>query len=387
MITGSLQIKNGKYYAVINLKDTNGKRKQKWISTEYEVKGNNKRNAEKFLRKCIEEYELKGNIVSSDILFSDYVKHWLEISKMRVDEVTYQGYLTISNAHIIPYFEACRITLDKLKREDIQKYINSMFENGRIDGKGGLSPKSLRTHMIIIRQTLIEAIKSELIISNPSDYVILPKKQRIEPKFYSASQMNELFEAVKNEPLYPLIYTTAIYGLRRSEVLGLKWDSVDFETDTLTIRHTVVKVSETVEKDITKTEASFRSFPLIPEVKTLLLKLKADEAEKRRLFGNEYLDNDYIFKWDNGKPYSTDFISHKFSDLLKKNGLPHIRFHELRHSCASLLIANGFTLKDIQDWLGHSDFKVTANIYAHLDKSRKMSIAQSMSETFGSEMC
>lgn len=99
------------------------------------------------------------------------------------------------------------------------------------------------------------------------------------------------------------------------------------------------------------------------------------------MFGKEYVNNDYIFKWDNGKTYSPDYISKKFSQLLKKNGLRHIRFHDLRHSCASLLVANGFTLKDIQEWLGHADIQTTANIYSHLDVERKKNIAFSLSES------
>ena len=101
----------------------------------------------------------------------------------------------------------------------------------------------------------------------------------------------------------------------------------------------------------------------------------------RILFGNEYFESDYIFKWENGKPYTPDFVSRKFHKLLEKYEFPIIRFHDLRHSCASLLIANGFSLKDIQEWFGHSDIQTTANIYAHLDVERKNKIANSMSNT------
>ena len=162
----------------------------------------------------------------------------------------------------------------------------------------------------------------------------------------------------------------------------MKWDSVSLETSTISIKHTVCFYSEIVEKDTTKTASSFRSYPLTSEVKFILAQLKEAEAVNRKLFGKEYCDNDYIFKWENGKPYTPDFITKKFPKLLKKYDLPHIRFHDLRHSCASLLLASGFSLKDIQEWLGHSDFSITANIYAHLDTARKTNIAESMSKTF-----
>ena len=124
-------------------------------------------------------------------------------------------------------------------------------------------------------------------------------------------------------------------------------------------------------KDKTKNSSSHRSFPLSNEAKAMLLKIKADEDMHRQLCGSEYQENDFIFKWPNGKPFSPDYISSHFALLLKNNHLPHIRFRELRHSCASLLLNSGFTLKDVQEYMGHSDIQMTANIYGHLDTQRK----------------
>ena len=376
-MTGSLQIKNGKYYAVINTTDINGNRKQKWISTGLETKGNKKR-AEQFLRDKLKEFELQENLIQTDILFSDYVVHWLKISSIRLDKITLDGYVNIAHNHIIPYFKALNKTLKQIKREDIQKYINIKYESGRKDGKGGLSSRSVKLHLIIIRQVFKEAAKSNYISNNPCDYVSLPKAKRYEASFYTINQLNTLFTAIKNEPLYPLIYCTVVFGLRRSEVLGLKWDSVNFENNTISIKHTVVRYSEIIEKDTTKTNSSNRTYPLSPEVAEMLHTIKAIEQYNRDMFGKEYCENDYIFKWENGKPYTPDFISRKFHKILVAYDLPIIRFHDLRHSCASLLVANGFTLKDIQEWLGHADIQTTANIYAHLDVERKNKIALSM---------
>ncbi len=177
-------------------------------------------------------------------------------------------------------------------------------------------------------------------------------------------------------PAFPVFN---IYGLRRSELLGLQWDSIDFESGTLTIRHTVSKVTKPVEKDKTKNASSYRSFPLLPEARAIFLQALSDQRTNRRLFGKAYQENPYVFKWPDGRPFPPDYITHHFARLLQKNGLPRIRFHELRHSCASILLSNGFTLKDVQEWLGHSDIKMTANVYGHLDMARKQSIAQEMS--------
>lgn len=184
---------------------------------------------------------------------------------------------------------------------------------------------------------------------------------------------------ISNEYLYPLIYITVIFGLRREEVLGLKWDSVNFENETVTIKHTVVCYDKMVfQKDSTKNDSSLRSFPLLPEVKEILLSLKAQEQENKKLFGKSYNNNDYIFKWQDGTPFNPNYITRKWSKLLSQYNLRHIRFHDLRHSCASLLVSFGFTIKDIQEWLGHSDIQTTANIYAHLSAERKNNIANTI---------
>lgn len=382
MVKGSIQEKNGKYYAVINIKDINGKRKQKWISTNLSVKGNNKRKAEEFLQKQIQEYSLKENLVQTGILFCDYIIHWLDVHKKAVDIITYQGYKSVADAHIIPYFKQQGIKLAKINIDDIQKYINLKMVSGRLDGKGGLSPKSLRTHKNIIHLVCKEAVKNNLIQRNPCEFVILPKRERNDVDFYDCEELRIMFDKLKNELLYPLLYFAVIYGLRRSEILGLKWDSINLNTNTITIKYTVVRFETVVEKNSTKNDSSYRSFPITPEVKNIILKLKEQEEINRRLFGKEYIENDYLFKWENGKPFAPDYVSKKFSKLLKQNNLRHITFHQLRHSCASLLISLDFSLKDIQEWLGHSDIQTTANYYAHLDIKRKNNIANSLSNSF-----
>ena len=386
-MTGSLQIKNAKYYIVLNFYDATGKRKQKWISTGLPTKGN-KKLAEKMLREHLLEYENQELLEKPqdkpqiDILFSDAVRQWLVASAIRVDEVTLQGYETLAKSHILPYFDQLQIKLVDVTRQVLQKYLDEKYRNGRKDGKGGLSPASIRRHKNILHQTLKEAVLDELIPANPCTHVRLPKAEWHEPNFYSADQLNTFLTAIKDEPTFALIKVSAIYGLRRSEVLGLKWDSIDFEANTLTIKHTVSKVTKTVEKDKTKNASSRRSFPLLPEIKTLLTKIKKQEEENRELFGKAYVENDYIFKKENGQLYRVEYISYKFSWLLKHYGFPHIRFHDLRHSCASMILAMDFNLKDVQEWLGHAGIQVTADIYAHLDVTRKKNMANKLAIQF-----
>lgn len=380
-MTGSLTIKNGKYYAVLNVY-VDGKRKKKWICSDLPEKGN-KRRAEQFLREKIAEYERMEGIVRSDILFSDYVRLWLEQIARKVDTVTMQGYQVLADGHILPYFDEAKIALTDIDHKILQRYIDTKHRSGKLNGKGGLSPRSLKLHKNIINQTLNLALQNKLILSNPCQFVVLPQSVRYESSFYNDRQLKELFTALDGDPLLPLVKITALYGLRRSELLGLQWDSIDFETQTMTIRHTVSKVTEVVAKDKTKNASSHRTFPLIPEAIVIFRAAKNQEAQNRIAFGREYQENSYVFKWADGHTYSPDYISHRFNDLLKKHSLPHIRFHELRHSCASMLISMGWTLKDVQEWLGHSDIKMTANIYSHLDTARKSNIAAALADKFG----
>jgi len=380
-MTGSLQTKNDKFYIVLNTRDANGKRKNKWISTGLEVKGNKKR-AEKLLRNALAEYEKREKLVHSDMTFADAIREWLRGTEIRIDQSTYQSYTELTRTQILPYFDALGVKLIDVDRKTLQAYIDEKHRNGRLDGTGGLSPATIRHHKNVLFQTLRDAVKNDLIHSNPCEFVALPQKQRHEASFYTADQCNALFNAIRYEPLYPLIKVTAVYGLRRSETLGLKWDSIDFNDGRVTIKHTVVRHISLIEKDKTKNASSYRSFPLLPEMRSLFLDLKRQDEENRKLFGRSYTQSEYIFKWADGRPFAPDFVTQKFATLLKKHDLPHIRFHDLRHSCASNLLAMGFNLKDVSEWLGHSDIQITANTYAHLDVTRKQAMADKLGAAF-----
>ena len=379
-MTGSLQIKRGKYYAVLNLTDRDGRRRQKWVYTGYEAK-NNQRKAEAALRDIIHEYEKINLVYEPDILLSDFLNQWLVEVKPFIDEVTWDGYKIIVDSHVRPYFEEHKVKLVDADLDCIQRYFDYKATHGRKDGKGGLAPKTLRLHKNVLQLAFKEAMRHRLISTNPCELVRLPKLERREYEWYNSDEIITMLDALKGEPLYPLIKTTVMYGLRRSEVLGLQWQSVDFNVDSILIRHTVSVGTKVVEKDKTKNNSSYRAFPLFPEIRELLLRLKDEENKNREFFGNAYIENDYIFKRPNGDTYDPSYITHRFGELLKKYDLPHIRFHDLRHSCASLLLSKGCTLKDVQDWMGHADIKMTCNIYGHLDLTRKKVTSEAIRES------
>jgi integrase len=199
------------------------------------------------------------------------------------------------------------------------------------------------------------------------------------------SEMVKLFEAVRGHRLELGVILGAFYGLRRSEIIGLRWESINFETNTITIEHTVTEANIDgkhiiIADDTTKSKSSFRTLPLVPAIRSKLVAIKEEQESNKKLCGKSYnkKESKYIYTDALGNRIKPNYLSSTFPIFLLKNDFQRMRFHDLRHSCASLLLANGVSLKEIQEWLGHSDFSITANIYAHLEFDSKLASANKM---------
>lgn len=386
MLTGSLQEKRGIYQCVLNLKDENGKRRLKWISTGLPIKGN-KRKAEKILQDLITKYSAfdfsSGNM---NVKFSDYAQKWLESKKGKVEKSTWDGYYNTVMKHIVPYFSKLAINIKDVKPSHIDDYYNYKSRYGRCDNKGGLSECSLKAHKFVLKAIFSKAMSvSKIIQENPAENVKLSKfveDKKKEEVFLNQEEARKMLKAFQGHPLEHLIFIALCYGLRRSEVLGLKWDAIDFTEGTLKIKHTVVSNRSIVYKDRTKSKASKATYILIPKAKEILKQVKAKQEENKKLFGNEYIKSDYVFTWQNGKLFRPDYVTKSFQKVLKKNNLTHMRLHDLRHSCASILHDEKWSLKQIQEWLRHADIKTTGNIYVHIQKSREAIGDESVNDIF-----
>ncbi len=380
MVAGHLSEKNGNYYAVLSYTDAFGKRRTKWVNTGLPVRGN-KKKAEAFLMEERKKFQT-AEPVTGGVLFADYIEQWLEVAKPTIAVATYASYCAMVKRVIAPYFRERGITLQGLTPKDIQDFYLEKLKT--------VSASSVIHYHANIHRALKHAVKLDLIPTNPADKVDRPKKDRFIGSFYDAEEVNKLFEVSKGTKLeFPILFG-AFYGLRRSEALGLKWDAIDFENDSITIRHTVTSVTldgkvQLVAADTTKTKSSLRTLPLVPFVKERLLVLKKEQENNRRLCGRSYHKQfaGYVCINEMGDLIKPHYVTEQFPKLLDANGLRRIRFHDLRHSCASLMLANGVPMKQIQDWLGHSDFSTTANIYAHLDYSTKLSSADAMLSGLG----
>ena len=377
-MTGSIQTKSNRknYFAVLNAYDENGKRKPKWVDTGIPIKGNNIRKAKTKLQELLAEYDETGIDINKDTCFIIFLEQWLETSRMSISPTTYDAYKMVFDIHIKPYFEKKKLKVTDVTPTVIQQYVNHKLK--------GLSPNTVRKHLANISKCLDSAIKQNIIAFNPVKRIEMPKKIKFTgAKHYNERQIEELLECAKGDPLEIVIRLTLFYGLRRSEVLGLKWNAVDFEEKTLTIRHTVVKIlSVTHKQDRTKNDSSNTIYTVPEKILGELARWKERQQQLKMLQPNDYHDSGYICTYTNGRLLSTDFVSQHFALLLKKNNMPHIRFHDLRHSSASYLKYLGFDLKDIQVWLRHKDIQTTMNLYTHLDMEAKSNIANSLDAKF-----
>ena len=378
MVAGHLTLKNGRYYAVLNYRDAGGQRKTKWISLGLPEKGN-KRKAEAELARLRAEFEPPKEVgdLSSDMLFADYLLEWLEIAKGRLAVATYSSYAAMIKKPVGPYFRQRNLTLRELEARHLQMFYSEMLRK--------VKPNTVIHYHAIIHSALKYAVKTDMLVQNVADKVDRPKKNSFQPVFLSAEEMQKMFEALRGTKLELPVLVAAFYGFRRGEVLGLKWDAIDFERGTISVIRTVTTITldgkqTEIEQQSAKTKSSLRTLPLIGSFREYFLQVKEAQELNKQICGNCYNHeyDGFVFVDELGERMRANYLTSAFPKFLESHGLRRMRFHDLRHSCASLLLANGVPLKHIQEWLGHSDFTTTANIYAHLDYKSKITSAQAM---------
>lgn len=372
MVTGSIYERKGIYYAIVSYY-VDGRRKQKSVSTGLPVKGN-KRRALEFLENLKRTYETKESMENMDgsrLLMTDYMDEWLKIVKPLVERATYKSYDNMVSARIRPHFEKLNLLLTEVEPKHIKMLYDEILEQG-------YTTNTVIHYHAVLHQALAYAVKNDYILSNPADRVKRPKKNKHISSFYTKEEILTLLDIAKDDPIYIPIVLSAYYGFRRSETLGMRWSAIDFKNKTITVNHKVTELTENGKtivyaEDKLKTKSSYRTLPLIPVVEEKLLEHKAKLERNQKLFGNSYCKEymDYVCVDEMGKLFRPNFISDHFGWLLKKYGLKKITFKELRHSCASMLVAEGIPMKSIQEWLGHSNFSTTADIYSHIDYHAK----------------
>lgn len=284
--------------------------------------------------------------------------------------------LRTGNSILRPYFKTLNVEIQELKPFQLSDYYKSKV--------GTISVTTIKHHHQNISKALADAVEKGLISVNPATAAKTPKTtEKFKAEFLNRSEIKQLIEAVKDTTIYLPTFLASVYGLRRSEVLGLKWHNVDFENGTIWIRETLQQSTKDITGESsytseTKTESSNRTLPMTQQVKEVLMEQKKLQQKHRNLLDGAYYLSDYVCTFDNGKEISPNYLSRTFHKIMEKTDLPMIRFHDLRHSVASNLLNDGFTAVQVAEWLGHSSSTTTLKFYAHIDKTSKMAIASSL---------
>ena len=364
---------------VINMPTDNGKTKPKWITTGLTIRGN-KKQATKMLNEKLTELN-KYNLPYHKITVSDYFKDWLNKIKTEVRPNTYRSYYGNMVNHIIPYFEKKNILLQNLKPYHLEDYYKSKLQpNSKINSSEALSATTIKHHHQNISKALNDALRRGIIAINPATSAKTPKTEKFRGEYLSPEQIEEMLILFKDNPIELAVTLCAIYGLRRSEVLGLKWNNINFDKKEFTIAETLQQNQGGNYTDKPKTESSYRTLPMTDSVYHILKAHKKQQNKRKEIMGNYYIDSDYICTWNNGNVISPNYLTKTFHTVISKSTLPKIRLHDLRHSVASNLIAKGMSVVDVQEWLGHANASTTLDVYSHAYKSSKNNIANAIEQ-------
>ena len=402
MYISSYTRKRGKFFHMIVEVFKNKKRHFKSRTSKTSDKEIAERMLEGFEQECISLFKLninKDKILNNERLFKKvpdiadmydknvkfcaFAKQYVLMRYKSISDETYSSYLSVVKNSIIPYFFKLNKKLREIEALDIQKYYFHELNVREV------SPNTVIHYHNLLSLIFKYALKLGTIDKNPLLKVEKPKKQKFIGKTYTPEEIHRLLNLLKED--YPQIFTpvyiTLQYGLRRSELIGLKWSAIDFEGNTLkvisTVTQTAIEGTQIITcKNKTKSIAGMRSFFLTPKTKEILLELKRKQEENKKTFGSSYCKKyeEFVFVDPIGERIKPKSLSGRFAHILKKNGLPYIRFHDLRHTAATLLYGANTNIKDIQVFLGHSSAKTTMDIYIHLFNNSNIGTVSAIDE-------
>ena len=414
LIGGFITAKKNVYYIVLNRKDEDGKRRPLWISTELEATEENKEEAES---KCLSErirysVDLKNGVVEipavkspkaavtkakadtsvdqrRNPLFADLLNEWLAFRHpnnivigedfnfdRQIKLNTWAGYADNIKRNLYPTFMAYGCTVQEVTVDLLKGFYSNRLKNG-------LKKSSVAKDYTLINQALNYAISRKMIDVNPNSAITLHKIEKYNAATLNAEQMQHYLEFIQGDILEIAILLGGFYGMRRSECLGTRESQFDFQHGFFRANHTVTKAVIDGKKiylpsDKLKTDLSNRTYPLIPYVEERVKAKIAENKDLRKLCGNSYNREwlGYLCVHPLGEIIDPDYITNRHKALLKKAGLPHVRFHDLRHSCVGLMMANEVPIERVRDWVGHSDIRTTVNTYGHLEYHSKKQTAE-----------
>ena len=387
----SVQSKKERLYAVIQVKK-DGTTKPVWRTLGL-PEGANKTKVNKAFREVVARYEQefweeqeRGGRPPADIPVYDYLVSYLKRVEPELQKNTIVSYRSMTNGKIRRYFQRRpQLTVGNLKPQDIQDFYQSLFADGVV-------ANTVIHYHALLRRAFQQAFKEERIDANPFDRVGRPKKNKFHGENYTQEELLTLLHLARGDVIYPAILLAGAMGLRRSEALGVRWSRIDWENRTVLLDTKIVEYRENGKKKVEpveemKNKSSRRTLPLPDPVVEMLQVQKEHREVYRKMFQGSYNAQylDYVCVNQLGELLRPSYVTDHFRELLEKYGLRHIRFHDLRHTFASLLINQDVPLINVSNFLGHSDLSTTANIYAHLDKASKQASAAVISDILQGE--
>ena len=359
MATGSIRIKktkDGKVRYQITVEGERdpltGKRNRIYKNVD-----GSKKEANTVMRQMITEMESGKVVKKCDLTVAEWMQEWLVLYLPNIEETTRIGYKTKLKCYIVPVLGEIR--LHALRAEHVQKLVNDMIARD-------LSPKNIRDTYNNINAAMKKAVVLRYIAYNPCEGVVLPKQKKYRAKVYNQALIHTLLDVTRGTDMYLPVLLCVAVGLRRGELLALRWEHIDFENKILKVRSNMVRGEKGYIIKAPKSEAGIRDISLGDEIVYELRKAKAQYARDAFAYGIGFQNHGYVIKQPNGAPFKPDSMTQKWERLLEKNNLPKIRLHDLRHSNATALIQAGVNPRVVQQRLGHSDVNITLNTYTHV---------------------
>ena len=316
--------------------------------------------------------ELQQGIIPADdrIKLDAFLDHWLEDTvKPSVRPKTYDSYKQLARLYLKP--DLGHVRLSKLTPHDVRKFMNAKIETG-------LSARTVLYCRAVLRRALRQAVCDGIIFRNVATLVEPPRSVRSEVKVLTPEQAGAFLEAIKEDRLQAL-YTVALsLGLRQGEALGLRWQDLDFDNRTLRVNKALQRVNGKVQLVEPKTNRSRRTLPLPDSAVQSLCSHRVRQMEERLKAGERWHEAGFVFTTPIGTPLDPRNVLREYHAALKRAGLPRFRFHDLRHSCASLLLAQGVQPRTVMEILGHSQISITMDTYAHVMPAMMRDAADAM---------
>ena len=336
------------------------------------VLGKTQAEVKEKLKTAIQETQSLDFSKTGQYTVGQWMDVWYEnYAKIKVRPSSHQTYKGYIENHIKPNIGD--IPLEKLTTLDLQRLYKTLLARGRVDrleSKGqprGLSPKTVRNIHQILSSALKLAQEQRIILTNPAEGCALPKVEHREMKTLPVEQLQSFLREAKDSGVFELYYLELATGRRRGELLGLKWEDIDLEHGDLRVRRQIARINGKVVEAPLKTKNAYRTLPLAEDTISIL-------NEQKKKVGS----SPWVFPSATGGPISPDSVLHMLHRVLKRAGLPQVRFHDLRHTFATLALQNGVDIKTVSGMLGHFSAGFTLDTYAHVTTSAQKAAANTM---------